>query len=157
MQKLITSCITILILATPAYTKLQTQISAQEIINRMAEVYAHCRTYSDEGEVTTEYVGGSRSMTLRRQPFFTAFVRPSNFRFEFSRPGRKGGWDRFIAWKDGDVENSWWGYDSGAPSSTLDRALFSFGSLSEGAALTAPSLLFPTSFADGVLSLRWMS
>jgi outer membrane lipoprotein-sorting protein len=145
MQKLITSCITILILATLAYTKPQTQISAQEIIDRMAEVYANCRTYSDEGEVNTDSVGG-RSMTPRRQPFFTAFVRPSSFRFEFSRPGRKGEWDRFIAWKEGDVENSWWGANSGVAPATLDRALFSISFLSDGAALTAPSLLFPDLF-----------
>jgi outer membrane lipoprotein-sorting protein len=84
MQKLVTSCITILILATLADAKPQSQISAQEIIERMAEVYANCHTYSDEGEVSREYVG-AHSMGPTRQPFSTAFVRPSSFRFEFSR------------------------------------------------------------------------
>lgn len=112
----------------------------------MAEVYANCRTYSDEGEVTSDSIGAGRLMTLRRQPFFTAFVRPSNFRFEFSRSGRKEGLNRFIAWKEGDVENSWWGSNSGVGPAPLDRALFSLGFISDGASLTTPSLLFPDLF-----------
>ncbi len=98
MKKLMTICITILLLANFVHTKSQSPMSAQEIIDRMAEVYASCRTYSDEGEVRTEYVGIPR-LELTHQSFFTAFVRPASFRFEFSRRRGKEGWDRFIGWK----------------------------------------------------------
>src|SRR6266446_10184945 len=81
MKKLMTSCITILLLANLVHTNLQSPMSAQEIIDRMSKVYASCRTYSDEGEVRTEYVGVTRLDSMR-QPFFTAFVKPGSFRFE---------------------------------------------------------------------------
>ena len=145
MTKFMTSCITILLFTNFAYTKPQTPMSAQEIIERLAKVYANCRTYSDEGEVNASYVG-RRSTTLRRQPFFTAFVRPSNFRFEFSRRGRKEEGDRFIAWKDADKEESWWGADVRPVPSSLENSLLSLGLLSDGAALTTPTLLLPNLF-----------
>jgi len=142
MKKFMTSCITILILTTFTYTKPRTQMSAQEIIERMVEVYASCRTYSDSGEVKTDY-GRGRSKFSRRHPFLTAFVRPSSFRFEFSRRGPRDGWDRYIAWKEGDVEKSWWPFGSPPDSTTLERTLLTMSILSDGVALTVPSLLFP--------------
>jgi VWFA-related protein len=151
MKKFMTSCITILLLTTFAYTKPRAPMSAQEIIERMVEVYASCRTYSDEGEVNTDYVGGLSKapigrMASRRQPFLTAFVRPSSFRFEFSRRGSRDGWDRYIAWKEGDLEKAWWLFDSEVGAETLERALLNMGLLSDGAALTVPSLLLPNHF-----------
>src|SRR5216684_3051840 len=104
MKKFMTSCITILVLTNLAHTKPQSPMSAREIIDRMIEVYASCRTYSDEGEARTEYNGMQSS--LPGQSFFTAFVRPSSFRFEFSRNRRNDGSDRFIAWKDRDEVES---------------------------------------------------
>src|SRR2546423_570402 len=103
------------------------------------------------------------------QPFSTAFVRPASFRFEFSRrrivtgtisrstfgraPDRTGqnyggreGWDRFIGWKEGEVEKAWWPRNSNEEKAPLEGTLLGFGSLSSGAALTIPSLLFPDLF-----------
>ena len=120
-------------------------MSAQEIIDRMAEVYGSCRTYSDEGEVRTEYISVPRLESLH-QPFFTAFVRPASFRFEFSRRRGKEGWDRFIGWKEGEVEKAWWPPNSNEEKAPLEGTLLGFGSLSSGAALTIPSLLFPDLF-----------
>ena len=144
MKKFMTSCITILLLTTFAYTKPRTPMSAQEIIERMFEVYASCRTYSDEGEVNTEY--GGVSATSKRMPFLTAFVRPSSFRFEFSGRGPKDRWERYVAWKEGGVEKSWWPIDSGRVSEPLERTLLTMSIRSYGVALTVPSLLFPNNF-----------
>ena len=145
MKKLMTSCITILLLANLVHTNPQSAMSAQEIIDRMSKVYASCRTYSDEGEVRTEYVGVPRLDSMR-QPFFTAFVKPGSFRFEFSRRRGKEAWDRFIGWKDGDVEKAWWPPNAREGQAALEGTLLSFGSLSAGAALTIPSLLLPDLF-----------
>ena len=145
MKKLITSCITILVFANLVPIKPQTPMSAQEIINRMAEVYASCRTYSDEGEVRTAYVS-MQSMEPTRQPFFTAFARPSSFRFEFSRRSGKEGLDRFIGWKDGEVEKFWSPPNPDGGEAPLEGTLLGFGALSSGAALTIPSLLLPDLF-----------
>jgi len=107
MKKFMTSCVTILTLANLTYAKPQSPMSAQEIVDRMAEVYTSCRTYADEGDVTMG-LEGMRFSELRRQPFSTAFVRPSRFRFDLgSREGKQES-DRYIAWKDGDFERSWW-------------------------------------------------
>ena len=145
MKKLMTSCVTILLLANLVHTKPQSPMSARQIIDRMAEVYASCRTYSDEGEVSTEYVR-IQSLQTVRQPFSTAFVRPAGFRFEYSRRRGKEGWDRFIAWKEGDVEKAWWPPSPTEQAAPLEGTLFGFGNLSSGAALTIPSLLFPDLF-----------
>ena len=148
MKKLMTSCITILLLANLVHTKPQSPMSAQEIIDRMAEVYASCRTYSDEGEVHTEYLRVPRLEPMH-QPFSTAFVRPASFRFEFSRRRGKEGWDRYIGWKEGEVEKAWWPANSNEEQSPLERTLNGFGSVSNGAALTIPSLLLPNLFRGG--------
>jgi VWFA-related protein len=144
MKKFMTSCITILLLTNFAYTQAQTPMSAQEIIERMVEVYANCRTYSDVGEVSTE---------RWRQPFLTAFVRPASFRFEFSRLRKEGfprprkeEWDRFIARKEGNVEEAWWASYSRSGPASLERTLLSMGFLSDGAALATPTLLLPNLF-----------
>src|SRR6267378_3128150 len=84
MKKLMRCGITILLLTNLVHTKAQGAMSAQQIIDRMAEVYGSCRTYSDEGEVRTEYLRVPRLEPMH-QPFSTAFVRPASFRFEFSR------------------------------------------------------------------------
>jgi VWFA-related protein len=145
MKKLMTSCVTILLLANFVHTKSQSPMSAQEIIDRMAEVYASCRAYSDEGEVRMEYVRIPR-LEPTHQYFSTAFVRPASFRFEFSRRRGKEGWDRYIGWKEGEVEKAWWPADGREIQSPLEGTLLGFGSLSSGAAFTIPSLLMPDVF-----------
>jgi VWFA-related protein len=141
MKKLVTSCIAILVLTNLANTKAQSPMSAREIIDRMIEVYASCRTYSDEGEVRTEYNGRQSSSPVPY--FFTAFVRSSSFRFEFSRRSPHDGLDQFIAWKDRDVEKSWWPFNPGNRDARIETMLLDIANLSGGASLTIPSLLSP--------------
>src|SRR5882762_4051700 len=141
MKKFLTSCIAILVLTNLVHTKPQSPMSAREIIDRMIQVYATCRTYSDEGEVRTEYNGRQSSPPV---PYFlTAFVRPSSFRFEFSRRRPHDGLDQFIAWKDRDVEKSWWPFDPGNRDARIETMLLDIAGLSGGASLTIPSLLSP--------------
>lgn len=62
----------------------QEQQSAQEVIDKMYSVYASCNSYQDKGKVKISFGYESE--------FSTVFVRPSDFRFEFSvrnPPGSK--------------------------------------------------------------------
>jgi len=80
-------------------------LSAGEIIRRVSEVYASCTSYLDEGkeEVKSSDHGG----LVSHSSFTTAFVRPSNFRFEESATQRNGQKRRFIAWQAGDLVSVW--------------------------------------------------
>src|SRR5262245_52144817 len=66
-----------------------------EILDRVREVYATCRTYWDRGTTTLrgEMEAGS-PIEVRRTPFETAFVRPDRFRFDWTEavagPGSEG-------------------------------------------------------------------
>lgn len=60
---------------------------AQEILAAMANRYARCNSYRDDGRVVTRYFQQRRPYSTIK-PFKTAFVRPEQFRFEFrSRHG----------------------------------------------------------------------
>jgi VWFA-related protein len=145
MKRFMTSCITILVLTNIAHAKPQSPMSAREIIDRMAEVYASCRTYADEGEVFIG-LGDKGTSHFRGQSFFTTFVRPSSFRFELWPPGHKEGGDIFIAWKDGELERSWWPSNPRQGETPLETTLLGFAAINQGASLTIPSALLPELF-----------
>ena len=50
--------------------------SPQELINKMAYVYSSCKSYKDEGVVTTIFFGDDGRQRTVKKPFTTAFVRP---------------------------------------------------------------------------------
>ncbi len=116
-------------------------MTATEILARVASVYASCRTYSDEAEVSTKFA----DVTLPRSDhFFTAFVRPANFRFEL-RLNLRSRQQQFIAWKDGSLEKSSW--PLGVREQPLDETLLAFSRTSPGSAVTVPALLLPDLFS----------
>lgn len=149
MKKFITRCVTILALASVTYAKPQSPMSA-EIINRMAEVYASCRTYADEGDAAMG-LEGMRFSAFRRQPFSTAFIRPSRFRFDLGLREGKQESDRYIAWKDGDLERSWWPFDRRESELPLETTLMHLAAPSFGASLTISTLLSPALFRGSSL------
>jgi VWFA-related protein len=145
MKKFVTVCVAILALANLTYAKPQSPMSAREIIDRMIEVYASCRTYADEGDATIG-LEGMRLVNFGRKPFSTAFVRPTSFRFEFGLGLRKEGLDSYIAWKDGNLERSWWVSNRRENEAPLETTLLRMADLSQGASLTIPTLLSPALF-----------
>lgn len=154
MKKLTISCIAILIFMNLAAAQQAKQMSAFEIMDRVAAAYSSCRTYSDEGEVSVETAYGSgwdnvfsSSRRPRGQPFFTAFVRPSSFRFEFSARIGTEDRDRLIAWRETGIEKSWWWL--GEHEAPLGRTLRSFAGLSFATAQNVPALLLPDLFPAG--------
>jgi hypothetical protein len=54
---------------------------AGKILDRMARMYANCKSYRDSGVVATQYFTDTGNRTVAK-PFATAFVRSDRFRLE---------------------------------------------------------------------------
>jgi len=138
MYKLTAIVVFILAIAQSSSAQPSSQLTAEEILERVSSVYASCRSYADEGEVSTQVVIGSNPMV---QDFTTAFVRPDKFRFEF-RASHRG--TRFVVWKAGALEFAEW--PTGVRPAEIDETLLNLFTTSHGAAVTVPALLFPEVF-----------
>jgi hypothetical protein len=116
--------------------------SASEILERMAKVYANCKSYRDSGVVTTLFIKGKSKRTVEK-PFTTAFVRPEQFRYEFKQ-GTSGKGRRYIVWSNGKDVRTWWdlGRKLGKPES-LALAVAGATGVSDASAITIPTLLMP--------------
>ena len=141
MNKFATSCFLILAFTQFSSAQRTAQMTAAEILARVASVYSSCRAYSDEGEVSTKFnIAFSKPMIY---PFSTAFVRPAAFRFELhTGVGNKG--SRYVAWKAGDLEKAGW--PIGVRQEPIDEGLLDLFGTSNGSSLTVPGLLFPGLF-----------
>jgi VWFA-related protein len=139
MRKSLFICIALLLFSASAYAQ-----TANEILARVASVYAGCRTYSDEGSTVTEMSGQSMPST-RHWHFRTAFVRPAGFRFELWFNSDKRG-DPWIVWKSGDVIKSRGTASAGDVNLPFDTALLRLAMPSSGSSLTIPQLLMPGAF-----------
>ena len=85
--------------------------SAQEILQRMAEVYGTCDSYCDSGVVETVY-HSEDGQRVTRKPFTTAFVRHDRYRFEFRhRHGEDLPWRRNVVWTNGRKTRTLWDID----------------------------------------------
>ena len=125
------------------YSTPKSQLSAQQIINDMTAVYAACTSYADEGEVTTIFIQTTGNST-NVKPFSTAFVRPSNFRFEYQDKRGKSEWNSYIIWKAEDSIKTWWSIKPEIQSpKDLTVALATAAGVSSGASTIVPSLLIP--------------
>ncbi len=117
--------------------------SAAQILVRVGQVYARCRSYSDTGVVTDRYAGLLGHTTTK--PFRTAFVRPDRFRFQFTEAKGLLGRDyAYIVWRNGTDVRTWWDVRPGverAPSLLL--ALAGATGVSGSSAHTIPNLLLP--------------
>jgi VWFA-related protein len=147
VKKVTTSCIAMLMFVSLASAQESARLSAGAIMNRATAAYASCRSYSDQGQISVKVIAGpSRRPAVSR--FFTAFLRPARFRFEvWSQRVEADDWDRFIAWKEGDVEKAWWSLNQ--HEEPLRQTLHSFVDLSRGASQTVPQLLLPGLFPYG--------
>src|SRR5438128_744696 len=141
MNKLVTSCFLILALNQLSFAQRTEQMTAAEILARVASVYSSCRAYSDEGEVSIKFdIAFSKSMIYR---FSTAFVRPAAFRFEL-RSGVGNKENRYVAWKAGDLEKAGW--PIGVRHESIDEMLLGLFGVSHDSSLTVPALLLPDLF-----------
>jgi outer membrane lipoprotein-sorting protein len=122
-----------------------------QILLRMGRVYRGCRSYRDSGRVTTVILtDGGRAGSER--PFSTAFVRPNQFRFQFTDPGLGERSSSYIVWMDGDEVRSWWDAKPGVRrNASLPEALGVAAGVSGGSSVRVPGLLLPQAMAEGPL------
>jgi hypothetical protein len=114
-------------------------LTADQILNRVAEVYSRCRSYRDSGIVKTVFIQSWGKHTVEKV-FRTAFVRPDQFRFEYYEKGEP--LDRFVIWGQGDKARTWWGIEPGIHDArTVGCALAAATGVSGGSARRIPGLL----------------
>lgn len=135
--------------AGTAQDKTWASLSAPEILTRMAQTYASCRSYQDTGVVRTIFFRKSGKYYTETLPFTTAFVRPDAFRFEFTDNSFSSFGSpptHYIAWRDATNVRVWWDIDIeptlDRPSS-LNQALAGGTGISGGSAHNIPVLLLP--------------
>ncbi len=78
----------------------QDMLTAKQILKRMAETYASCKSYSDSGVVKTFHDEAAWGPPWEK-PFTTGFVRPDRFRFEFRDKKAGNGEYLYIVWRNG--------------------------------------------------------
>ena len=144
MRRLSAIALVFLLFAGAAYAAKDPGLSAQQILNKVISTYSSCNSYLDEGEVRILFLlpEGNRTEV---KPFSTAFVRPSDFRFEFqSRHDEGDEWSRYIVWRSQEAVKTWWTIQPGAKSpEDLRMALAGATGVSSGSAAVIPSLLLP--------------
>jgi VWFA-related protein len=107
---------------------------ASEILAKVASVYAGCRSYSDEGFITTR-----GTVTAR---FRTTFSRPDTLGFELLH----GGKEPWVVWKNGDEVKNWRPDGIAGRPIPLDTALGLMTFPTRGGSLLVPPLLLPGLF-----------
>jgi outer membrane lipoprotein-sorting protein len=117
--------------------------TAKGILAEMATAYSSCKSYQDKGRVQITFVEpkGNRTQEIR---FWTAFVRPDHFRFEYIDRDFFNKERCFIIWKEGFAVRAWWDLQPGIKSpQSLELALAGATGVSNGSAHTIPALLLP--------------
>ncbi len=117
--------------------------TAKELLDRMAKVYAGCKSYCDSGVVKMVFIEGTGNRTVEK-PFTTAFVRPDRFRFEYKEKQNNAQEYRYIVWRKGNEVQTWWDVKPGVEKpESLGLALAGATGVSSGSAYTVPALLMP--------------
>jgi hypothetical protein len=117
--------------------------TAARAIQQMAATYANCRTYRDQGAVKTS---SSSSHRDDEKPFWTEFIRPDYFRFEYHDRLAPffAKWNRNIVWLDRGEVWDWFAFHKGKErEKSLDLALAGATGVSGGSAHRVPRLLMP--------------
>ncbi len=120
-------------------------LTAQQILDKVAATYATCTSYRDSGVVTNDFGPHTAGEHFPRhvvvKPFRTAFVRPDQLRFEYDDPTPQ---KAYIIWAKGTEVRSWWHVKRAVETQrTLGNALAGATGVSSGSAHTIPSLLLP--------------
>jgi outer membrane lipoprotein-sorting protein len=110
-------------------------LTAHEILERMATTYATCKSYHDSGVVTNFFNADHTDV----KPFRTAFVRPDQFRFEYDDPTPD---KAYIVWANAREVRKWWYVEPGVQKPpSLARGIAGATGVSGGSAHTIPTLL----------------
>jgi outer membrane lipoprotein-sorting protein len=121
----------------------QEELTAQDILDRMVNAYAECKSYQDSGQVQTVFIQANGRRTDKK-PFATAFLRPDRFRFEYKSIKAGGDEARHIIWRQGSDIQTWWDIRPGVERpSSLEFAVSAAQGVSSGASGKIPRLLMP--------------
>jgi len=112
-----------------------TVLTAEQILSRMAETYAKCKSYRDSGVVKTLFISENRNHT-NVEPFKTAFSRPDRFRYEYTEDEKL----QYIVWSKGD-EIKTWSFGKVKNAKSFSNAIAGATGSSSGSSLTIPALL----------------
>ena len=117
---------------------------AREILGKTARVYRASKSYVDTGTVHTVYTNASREWTGETS-FKTAYVAPSDFRFESNMRDMPGVEAHFIAWRDRDGVRAWYNLnpDMEKDITSIQDVLDSGAGISRDASGMIPGLIFP--------------
>jgi outer membrane lipoprotein-sorting protein len=133
----------VLVLTASVAAEPKPDLTGQQILERTAEVYASCTSYSDSGMVKTLFIT-PRGDRMDVQPFSTAFVRPDRFRYEFRDTFMQSPERRHIVWSQGQEVQTWTSLESKAKEAeSLGLALAGAAGVSGGSAHMIPSLILP--------------
>ena len=115
-------------------------LTAQQVLDRMAKTYSVCKSYRDTGVVNTVFHKSGNKQTVQK-PFKTAFVRPDRLRFEYTDQDKTKVY-RHIVWQQGEQVRVWWDVTPGIEEvESLGLALAGATGVSGGSAHTVPALL----------------
>ncbi|HEX4948934.1 MAG TPA: hypothetical protein VFZ34_19810 [Blastocatellia bacterium] len=142
MKHLLSISLTLLYFSFAANAQTENQPTADQILKQMLSAYETCTSYQDEGQVETIFITKARTWTDTK-PFHTAFVRASNFYFEFKhRPHPQSQWQTYMVWEDKEGARSWWTIQPGVRFfDSLRMALAGATGVSGRASNNVPNLL----------------
>lgn len=131
-------------------------LDALEILKRTRHVYGTSRSYVDAGRVETVYIKPTRERTGVTE-FRTAYVAPSDFRFE-SRMGDFGTMELgYIVWLDREGARSWMSNKPEAigAAASVQSALDAGAGITRDTSGMIPGLIFPdTKLGGDIVRLR---
>jgi hypothetical protein len=126
------------------------ELSAADLLQRTASIYANCSSYQATGAVTTVFVTGKwpwdRRTTKKR--FKTAFVRPDRFYFEYREVGvgPESEWRGGVIWAKNSEQKNWSTQRFiSAGCESISDAVGTFAGVSDGASPFIPRMLISDS------------
>jgi hypothetical protein len=129
-------------------------LTAEQILQRVKDTYANCKTYRDKGLVKIRFIVGKGGWTQER-PFATAFVRPERFRYEFTDKQVLLK-TRYIVYRNGKDVRTWWELTKEVEKhESLSNGFAGACAITGGSALDVPGLLMPGEI--GHSPLAWKS
>ena len=127
----------------PPTSRSSGSLTAEQIVELAAQVYAQCDSYRDSGVAATTYTSDEREWTGEK-PFTTVFVRPSQIRFEYQDMSAGDPPPSYIIWADGNDVRTWSDVEPGVNRpATVSKAIAAAAGVSQGTSHRIPSMLRP--------------
>jgi hypothetical protein len=120
-------------------------LSARDILDRMTQVYANCRSYRDSGTIQELIHSNSDGTAVLEHRFSTAFVRPDRFQMTIEATRGNVSRDVLVIWSSGDQIKKSWTLQPGIQRPiSLISALSGSAGTTKGLSARVPPLLIST-------------